>query len=99
MKILFLTISNLNLDGNSNMYGALIKELARNGHKVCAVNPVYDAPETTLTQIEENIRLLRVKSLPLFGVNLVRKGIANVLLPFIYQRTIDKHLRGEHFDL
>lgn len=81
------------------MYGALIQELVRNGHDVCAVNPVYDATETRLLSEGKNLRLLQVKSLPLFGVNLIRKGIANVLLPYIYQRAIDKYLKGEKFDL
>lgn len=100
MKILFLTISMPHMSGSSNMYGSLINELARNGHSVCVVAPVTESSQKTeIVKIEENIHVLQVKSLPLFGVNLVRKGIANVLLPVIYQRAIDKHLRGEHFDL
>lgn len=100
MKILFLTISMPNMSGSSNMYAALIKELARRGNELCVVAPVSDGnAETKLVPAGENVRILQVKSLPLFGVNLVRKGIANVLLPFVYQRAIDRHLRGEKFDL
>lgn len=99
MKILFLTISMPNLSGSSSMYAALINELARNGHEVCVVAPVQQSEKTELVTERPNVRLLKVKSLPLFGVNLVRKGIANVLLPVIYQRAIDKHLKGEKFDL
>lgn len=99
MKILFLTISMPNLSGSSNMYAALIHELARNGHEVCVVAPVAASERTEIESVSEKLRLLKVKSLPLFGVNLVRKGIANVLLPFIYQRAIDRYLKGEKFDL
>ena len=99
MKILFLSISMPDLRVSSNMYAALVKEFARRGHEVCVVAPVSDGTGTRLSAPAENIRLLQVKSLPLFGVNLVRKGIANVLLPFVYQRAIDAHLRGEKFDL
>lgn len=99
MKILFLTISMPNMSGSSNMYAALIKELARNGHEVCVVAPVEKGAGTRIVSAGENIRILQAESLPLFGVNLVRKGIANVLLPFVYQRAIDKNLRGEKFDL
>ena len=99
MKILFLSISMPDLRVSSNMYAALVKEFARRGHEVCVVAPVSDGTGTRFSAPAENIRLLQVKSLPLFGVNLVRKGIANVLLPFVYQRAIDAHLRGEKFDL
>lgn len=99
MKILFLTIRMPNLSGSSNMYAALIHELARNGHEVCVVAPVAAPEQTEIESVSEKLRLLKVKSLPLFGVNLVRKGIANVLLPFIYQRAIDRYLKGEKFDL
>lgn len=99
MRILFLTISVPDMSGSSNMYASLIREFSRNGHSVCVVAPVADGTGTRLSDEGENLRILRVKSLPLFGVNLVRKGIANVLLPFIYQRAINKHLRGENFDL
>lgn len=99
MKILFLTISMPNMSGSSNMYATLIKELARRGNELCVVAPIGQNDETKIVPAGENIRILQVKSLPLFGVNLVRKGIANVLLPFVYQRAIDKHLRGEKFDL
>lgn len=100
MKILFLTISMPNMSGSSNMYASLIKEFARNGHDVFVVAPIVgDKEETKIVRHGDRIRILQVKSLPLFGVNLVRKGIANVLLPFVYQRAIDKHLRGEKFDL
>lgn len=99
MKILFLTIRMPNLSGSSNMYAALIHELARNGHEVCVVAPVAAPEQTEIESVSEKLRLLKVKSLPLFGVNLVRKGIANVLLPFIYQRAIDRYLKCEKFDL
>lgn len=99
MRILFLTISVPDMSGSSNMYASLIREFARNGHSVCVVAPVSDGSPTRLRDEGENVRILRVKSLPLFGVNLVRKGIANVLLPFVYQRAIDRFLRGEKFDL
>lgn len=81
------------------MYAALIHELVRNGHEVCVVAPVAASEQTEIESVSEKLRLLKVKSLPLFGVNLIRKGIANVLLPFIYQRAIDRYLKGEKFDL
>ena len=81
------------------MYAALIREFMRNGHEVCVVAPVSQKKATELVSAEKNLRVLQVRSLPLFGVNLVRKGIANVLLPFFYQRAINKFLRGEKFDL
>lgn len=99
MNVLFLTISMPNMSGSSNMYAALIKEFARNGHDVCVAAPVDDDKKTALVPAGENLRILQVRSLPLFGVNLVRKGIANVLLPFLYRRAIDKFLRREKFDL
>ena len=101
MNILFFTISVPLMSASSNMYGSMLKELAARGHKVTVLVPEAFSGKTQLCASQENgnVRFLKVRSLPLFGINLVRKGIANVLLPYLYGHAIKKFLKNETFDL
>ena len=92
MKIAFFTISH-----KGPMYGGLIEEFARNGHDVTVIVPKYTGK--TEFQIENNINVLYFWSLPLLNINIIRKGIANYLLPYLSLYAVKKILNNQSFDL
>ena len=66
-----------------------MEEFRDQGHEVFVVAPAVN--EIGLIN-EEGIQVIRVKTLPLLNVNPIRKGIANVLLPYQYKKAIKKRL-------
>lgn len=98
MNILFLMLSFPDLNKSSNLYTDLVEEFHNRGHKVYPIAPVQDDAQTHI-QKEKEIDVLRVKTLKLFNVNPIRKGIANVMLPYQYKAAIKKYYKGIKFDL
>ena len=59
---------------SSSLYKSLMLEMKANGHTVTVVAPRIGTNETGLF-IENGIKVLRVKTLKLFNVGIVQKGI------------------------
>lgn len=81
---------------NMNMYTDLTKEFSKKGHDVYVA-----APDNGVTRIqnENGIIVLRIKTLPLFDTGLIKKGLANILLPYQYKNAINKFFKNLNFDL
>src|SRR5664280_2860806 len=86
-----LNLSDLN--NPSGMYSDLITEFIDKGHSVYPVAAGSNLT-TSLLSNENGINVIRVKTFPLFNVNIVRKGLANLLLPLQYKRAIKKYLKN-----
>ncbi len=97
-KILFLALAYPKIPKSSNLYTDLMEEFRNQGHDVFVVAPAVNDNEVGLIQ-EEGIQVIRVKTLPLLNVNPIRKGIANVVLPFQYKKAIRKYFKSEALDL
>jgi len=78
------------------MYTDLTNEFLKNGHDVYVAAPNNG---TTGIYNEDGIIVLRIKTLPLFKTSLIRKGIANLLLPYQYRKAITRHFKNVSFDL
>lgn len=98
MKILFLLLSMPDLDYSSNLYSDLVEEFVKQGHEVFPVAS-WKKKEKTRIHREKGIDVLRVKTLKLFNVGPIQKGIANMLLPYQYRKAIKKYYKGIEFDL
>lgn len=98
MNILFLMLAFPNLEKSSNLYTDLVEEFAAQGHHVFPVAPAQTDERTGIYE-ENRIQVLRVKTMPLFNVNFIRKGIANIWLPYQYKTAIKCHFKKIHFDL
>ena len=98
MKILFLALAYPKIPKSSNLYTDLMEEFRNQGHQVFVVAPAVNENEIGLIE-EEGINVIRVKTLPLLNVNPIKKGIANVLLPFQYKNAIKKYFKSESLDL
>jgi glycosyltransferase involved in cell wall biosynthesis len=78
------------------MYTDLTGEFLKNGHEVYVA-----APDNNITKVcsEAGIKVLRIKTLPLFNTSVIIKGIANLLLPYQYNRAIIRYFKNICFDL
>lgn len=98
MKVIFLALAFPKMDKTKYLYTQLVSQFHENGHDITVVAPTYNDDIIGL-QIEEGIKVIRVKTLPLFGVGLIKKGIANILLPYQYKNALKRHNIGLDFDL
>ena len=96
MKVLFLMIAYPNVSRDSNMYTDLTQEFLLKGHDVYVAAP--DISPTKLS-VEGGVKVLRIKTLPLFNTSVFQKGIANVLLPYQYRSAIIRFLPQIQFDV
>lgn len=92
METAFFTLSHL-----SPMYSSLIHELAKNGHDVTVITPVYGMKSKFVK--ENGVEVLYFKSMPMLNIGLIRKGIANILFPYFCIRAVKKHLSKKKFGL
>lgn len=92
MNVLFLSLS----DVKSSLYGSLAKEFVTNGHSVTIISPSVDGfSDETI----DNIRSLKFKSISISGGNILKKGIANLFLPWKSTRIVRKYIECEKIDL
>jgi len=92
MKVVFFTLSH-----NSAMCNSLIREFVRKGHDLTVVTPIYNGK--TALVVEDDVRILYFKSLPMINIGIIKKGIANLLFPYFCMRGIKQYLKNEAFDL
>jgi len=97
-RVLFLALGFPNVSKANNLYTDLMQEFVLRGHDVLVVAPQGNQANEGIV-LEGTVKVLRVKTLPLFNVGTIKKGIANVLLPFQYKRAIKKHCQNMDFDL
>lgn len=97
-RVLFLALGFPNVSRASNIYTDLMQEFVQQGHTVLVVAP-QNSESSDGINLEDNVKVLRVKTLPLFNVGTIKKGIANVLLPFQYRKAIKKNCEDLDFDL
>lgn len=98
MKVIFLALAFPKMDRSKYLYTQLVSQFHDNGHDITVVAPMYDEVTSGL-QIEEGIKVIRVKTMKLFGVGLIKKGIANVLLPYQYKKALKENNISLDFDL
>ncbi len=98
MKVIFLALAFPKMDRSMYLYPQLVSQFNENGHDITVVAPIYDDIEAGL-QIESGIKVLRVRTLPLFGVGLIKKGIANLMLPYQLKKALKNHKIDLNFDL
>lgn len=97
MKVLFLALTFPKIDQSGNLYTDLMEEFRDQGHEVYVVAPSVGDNDSGLHE-ESGLKVLRVKTLPLFNVNPIMKGLANLLLPIHYKRAVKKYF-GSNFEL
>ncbi|MEO0572688.1 MAG: glycosyltransferase family 4 protein [Bacteroidota bacterium] len=98
MKVVFLAIGFPHERESGHFYRDLMDRFHEEGHDVTIVAPDREGTVPGL-HLENNFKVLRVKTLPQFGVNFLRKGLANLLLPYQYKRALKALVDDIKFDL
>ena len=98
MKILYLTLSKIDLQ-KQGIYADLINALSHAGHAVTLVQVCETEDAKEKMQTLQGVRILKVASGKLFGVNFIQKGINTVLVGPRCKAAIRRYLQGEAFDL
>jgi glycosyltransferase involved in cell wall biosynthesis len=96
LKVLFLMFAFPDMNKSFNMYTTLVEEFVKNGHDVVILAP---GNEKTGINLEMDIPVLRVRTLPIKNVANYLKGISNMLLPYQFERALNKFYKGKSFDL
>jgi glycosyltransferase involved in cell wall biosynthesis len=85
-------------DTDTNLYADLVEAFVKYRHQVVVITAAKEGQPTTFRK-EGNTEVLRVKTMKLFQVSPVIKGVANILLPYQFIISIKKHLLKKDFDL
>ena len=107
MKLVFLTLSNIENIDEHDIYSDLMRELAKNGNNVTIVSPIERRfkKKSQIISYEdsgdwhENVRILKVKTGNIQKTNIIEKGISTILLEAQITRAIKKYLKNDKFDL
>ena len=91
MTILFLSLGNV----NSPLYGELAKCFRKHGHNVTMISPSNKFSDT----VQDDIRCITYKSLPLSGGSSLKKGLANLFLPIQSRRIVRGYLKNNMVEL
>ena len=96
MKILYLTISNIESFHSSGIYGDLISSIITRGHKISVISS-----SKTFGVIEDNGNtLIKIVTGQVEGnKSLIAKALNLILLSNKYKKTIKKYFNNEKYDL
>lgn len=98
MNVLFLMFAFPDMNTSFNMYTSLVDMFNKNGHSVTVVAPGIGIKRTSLV-VENEIEVLRIKTMPIKNVSIFKKGLANILLPYQYKWGLNKFYSNQDFDL
>ena len=91
MNILYLSAVPFKIDKNPSIYTDLIQGLISFGDKVTVVSIDSGLKPFQIKKItQKNIDLVHIGSFQLYNVNIFRKGLAILSLPFFMKRVIKK---------
>jgi glycosyltransferase involved in cell wall biosynthesis len=100
MKILFLTVINMENINEPGIYTDLLRELDRQGHEVCVVCPREKRfGKKTSFHNSESIKKLYVMTGNVTKTSYFEKGLAILLMPWRFLFAIKKYLHHMKFDL
>lgn len=98
MRILFLMLAKSEDLNSSDMYTDLAKYFMKSGHEVIVMTST--CIHKTSRSNENGLDVVRVKTLPLLGINsAIKKGIGLMLMKYQYIRAYNKFLKDEKIDL
>lgn len=98
MNILFVFFTLPHLS-QSAMYSDMVNEFKKNGHNVLPMAPMISDAKKSGISIENDIEVLRVKTLDVFSKNIFEKGFANLLLSYQYKKAYNSFWKKKPVDL
>lgn len=100
MNILFPNISKVDPLHKEGIYDSLLRLFLDDGHTVYVVIPVErrEKRRASIKRIE-NLTIVEVNTLNLFGTNILEKGLSNISISRLFLKAIRKFLSGIKIDL
>jgi len=100
MKVLFLTLVNIENINERNLYTDLMRKFRDEGHDVFIVTPTERRlkKNTSISKLD-GITLLKVKTFNIQKTNVIEKGISILLIEHLFLYAIKKFIKGVKFDL
>ena len=99
MNILFLTIIEMDSVDVSGMYQDIMREFKKHGHNIYIISPNEKlCKKSTLTK-SQNVHILNIKTETIQKTNILKKGIATVMLESQFLKAIKKYFSDVKFDL
>lgn len=100
MKVLFLTLANINSLKGSGIYIDLMNQFVNSGHQVYIVSPV-ERRHMKQTHVirEEQAVFLKVRTGNITKSKFIEKGLATLAIEGQYKRGIARHFKDVQFDL
>lgn len=100
MNILFLTLSNMEDINQRGIYTDLVRELADKGINMHVVSPREKrAGLPTELSIQDNIKVLKVRTGNITKTNFIEKGISTLSIERQFLNAILKYFSNVHFDM
>ena len=100
LNILFITLSSMECVNERGIYTDLVRELARRGINMYVVFPREKRTKLpTEMSIQENIKLLKVKTGNITGTNYIEKGITTLRIDNQFLKAIKMYYSEVKFDL
>ncbi len=100
MNILYIAASFPKEGTGATIYTDLAEELHLRGHNITvAVSEQKRNQSRTSLGTERGFRVLRAVVGDYYDVGFIKKGLVQLMLPFIMKREIKKHLKNENFDI
>lgn len=101
MNVLFLTLMEINDFSQTGIYPDLINEFAENGHDIYVVSPCEEKNKNKyqLLREKEHVHLVSALIPDYFGVGLIQKGYASLVIGKRYIDAINKAIPKVEFNL
>lgn len=100
MKVLFLTLVEINSIEERGIYQDLLQKFATEGHEVTIVTPLERRKKiATNLKLKDNVKVLQVRTFNIQKTNVIEKGIGILAIEYQYLNAIKKYLADEKFDL
>jgi glycosyltransferase involved in cell wall biosynthesis len=100
MRILFLTMSIINDLNGRGIYIDLLNYFKTNGHEVCIISPKERREGgKTILNIEDGVKILRLKTFNLVKTSIIEKGVGQLLLENQFLGAVKNYFSNDKFDL
>lgn len=100
MRVLFLTLIEINSIEERGIYQDLLRKFVTEGHEVVIVSPLERRRKVaTNLKVMENVTILQVKTFNIQKTNIFEKGLGTLAIEYQFLSAIKKHLKHQKFDV
>ena len=97
MNILYIS-SMFPIEGGT-IYTDLAEAVNAKGHNITVAATMDWGAKNSGMLRERDMDILRIKTLPMYNVGFIKKGIAFITLSYYFKKAIKKHLKNMRYDL